>query len=70
VVSEAIAAVKPGRILIGTQKRFVGTGVDRDICAAEFYRVEGVSSRLLNGNVSGDGGDRDDAYVSAARRLA
>ena len=68
VISEAIAAVKPGRILIGAEQRLVGAGVDRDVRSAEFDRVESVAGRLQDRDISGDGCDRHHANVGRTQR--
>ena len=68
MISQPIAAVKPGRILIGAQKRFVGASVDRHTRPAEFDRIESIARRLQNGDIPGNGRDRHHANVGRAQR--
>ena len=42
-IAQAVAAVKPGCILIGAQQRLVRARIDRHVRSAEFDRVESVS---------------------------
>ena len=68
VISETIAAMEPGRILIGADERFIGADVDRYCGSAQFGRVESIPGCLLDGDISGDRGDRKHAYVGGAQR--
>ena len=66
--SEAIAAMKPGCVLISAQEWLVGAGVDGHVCCAEFDGVESIAGRLRDGDISSDGRDCHDANAGRAQR--
>ena len=72
MISEAIAAMKPGCILIRAQERLVGSDVNRCVRAAYFSRklngVESIPRRLQYGDISSNGRDRDNSNVRRAQR--
>jgi len=68
MVAEAVAAMKPGRILISAQQRFIGSGEDRDSGPTEFHCIKSVTSGLLYRNISSNGRDRHHANIGRAKR--
>ena len=68
MISQAIAAVKPRRVLIGAQKWFVGTSAHRHVRPAEFDGIESVARRLQNGDIAGDSRDRHHPNVRRTQR--
>ena len=68
MISESIAAMKPGRVLIGAEEWLGGAGIDGDIRAAEFNCIKSIARRLRNGDIAGDGRNRHDPDVGRAQR--
>jgi beta-ureidopropionase len=66
VITQTIATVEPGGILIGTQQRLVSAGIHRHLLAAEFDDIEGVACGLLDRHVPRDGRYGDDLNVGRA----
>ena len=67
MVAQAIAAVEPVRAQVRTVQRFFHARENGDFGAAEFRRVEGVASGLLNGDVSGNRGNYQNVRVRGER---
>ncbi len=68
VVAQAIAAMEPVGALVRAIQRFFRTHEHGNIRAAEFCRVEGIACGLLDGNISGDRGNRQDAHLERTER--
>jgi hypothetical protein len=68
MITQTVTPMKPGCVLVASEKRLFRTCIHRDIRAAEFGCVECVSSRLLHWNVTGNDGDCGDANVRRAQR--
>ncbi len=66
VISQSIASVEPGRILIGAKKRFLRARVDRHTRLAQLYRVQRVARCLPHIHVAGNHCDRAHANVGCA----
>ena len=67
MISQPIATVEPGCILIATKQRFLRAGINRDIRSAEFDRVERVPRGLVDVDIAGDGRDRDHSNIRGAK---
>src|SRR3954453_18602707 len=67
VISESVASVKPGCILIRTHRRFCCTRVHRNTGSAKLNSVESIARGLLEMDVPGHPRDRGDLYVGRAQ---
>ncbi len=68
VVAQAIATMEPVGALVRTAQRFLRAHKDGNVRAAEFGRIECITRGLLNGHVSSDSGNSQDAHLGRAQR--
>ena len=68
MVSQAVTSMEPVSALVRAIQRLFRAHENRNIRAAKLRRIERVSRGLLNGNVSGDGGNRQDTHLRGSQR--
>jgi len=60
--------MEPVRTLVRAMERFFRAHENGNIRATKFRRTERVARGLLNGDVSGNGGNRQHAHLGRAKR--
>ncbi len=68
VIAQSIATVEPVRALVRAVHWFLRAHENGNVRAAEFRRVERIARGLLDGNISGNRRNRQDAHLGRAQR--
>ena len=67
-IAEAVAAVKPVRVLVRAQQRRGGADEDGDVDAGDLGGQQRVARRLFDADVAGDNGQPQHAHVGRGKR--